>query len=712
MDDDRRRVRRGLEQLAERGTPRGAAEVLTAARRRSGAAGSPARAVSFIAIAASVLLIAGVAGALVVAGDDRPAERVAGPTTTEPAPTTTEPVVTTTAAPVVTAPPVTVPARVVAASRLKPFGSSKAFLAYVKPKGIEVVGPGGLPGYGRSGVGYVPPPPGQEGGVTAQVLGASGGGEPFSTTNAQEEGIDEPDIAKTDGRTIFSLENGVLRAVSTSGTPSLVGALPVPDVYEFLLVGDRVVALGARYPTETAYDPHRLGPQEYPVKVVVAVIDVSRPSAMRLLSRMEIEGTYVSARLVGGAPRIVVQSYPDLAFPAWTEATAEAAARATDENRAVIQGSTVDPWIPSWTMTEGPNKGRSGPLVSFDQVYRPPSFAGFGMLSVMTLDPGNPQASNASSVMGDGTVVYSSATRMYVAGSQWGPLQQPALTVEPVAETLVHAFDVSAPTESTYRNSGKVRGHVKDQFSFSEHDGNLRVVSTEGAEATETFVSVLADQVQALVQVGQVGGLGRGEVVYGVRFIGAFGYVVTFRQVDPLYVLDLTDPTKPRVRGQLKIPGFSRYLHPVGDGLLLGVGQDANEEGRVLGIQVSLFDISNPDAPKRIQQHQFAAGGSSPVEFDHHAFLYWAPTELAVLPINIFNEQYNRVSSDAVGVKVARGAITEVGRVTHPSRTGDESPPYIYRSIVIGDRLYTVSNVGVRQSNLATFAAGPFVSFR
>ena len=120
---------------------------------------------------------------------------------------------------------------------------------------------------------------------------------------------------------------------------------------------------------------------------------------------------------------------------------------------------------------------------------------------------------------------------------------------------------------------------------------------------------------------GQVDGLGKDEQIYSVRFLGDVGYVVTFRQTDPFFTIDLSDPTDPVVRGELKIPGYSAYLHPVDDGLLLGVGQDATDEGQVLGTQLSLFDVSDPQDPQRIDTLQI--GGYSEVEWDHKAFLYW-----------------------------------------------------------------------------------------
>jgi hypothetical protein len=178
-------------------------------------------------------------------------------------------------------------------------------------------------------------------------------------------------------------------------------------------------------------------------------------------------------------------------------------------------------------------------------------------------------------------------------------------------------------------------------------------------------VVVLGERDGVLTEVGRVGEMGAGERIYSVRFIGEAGYVVTFRQVDPLYVLDLRDPENPAVSGELKIPGYSAYLHPLGDGLLLGVGQDADEDGRVLGAKATVFDVSDPSDPRELGSWS-VRDGYSDVEWDHLAFLYWGPEEIAVLPLAQWQEQF----FGAVVLKTDDG-VREVGRISHHREQGD-----------------------------------------
>jgi uncharacterized secreted protein with C-terminal beta-propeller domain len=211
--------------------------------------------------------------------------------------------------------------------------------------------------------------------------------------------------------------------------------------------------------------------------------------------------------------------------------------------------------------------------------------------------------------------------------------------------------------------------------------------------------------------VGRVGGLGQGEQIQAVRFLGDLGYVVTFRQVDPLYVVDLSDPASPKVAGELKILGYSAYLHPLGGDLLLGVGQDATKQGAVKGTQVSVFDVSDPSAPGRVDQVR-VSDGSSEVEWDHHAFLYWEPAGLAVLPLNVWSQEPDKggMFAGALAVRVSDGQLDEAGRLRHE----DIRPEYGYgirRSLVIGDLLYTMAETGIEAVDLATLKDVASVSF-
>ena len=195
---------------------------------------------------------------------------------------------------------------------------------------------------------------------------------------------------------------------------------------------------------------------------------------------------------------------------------------------------------------------------------------------------------------------------------------------------------------------------------------------------------------------------------------------MTFRQTDPLYVLDLSDPANPVLDGELKIPGYSAYLHPVGDGLLLGVGQDATDEGRTLGTQLSLFDVSDPTNPQLIDS--LPIGGSSEVEWDHKAFLYWPEDGTIVLPVSPgWNScQPNQlcladtITGSAGGVIVAQldgRELSTRGVITHESSDNSGCWNPLQRSMVIGSELVTIGLDQMKFSDRATLEPRDSVSW-
>jgi uncharacterized secreted protein with C-terminal beta-propeller domain len=449
-------------------------------------------------------------------------------------------------------------------------------------------------------------------------------------------------------------------------------------------------------------------PPYQPAKLVLAEVDVSEPKKLRLVRTLTVDGSYVAARLVGSAVRIVsaAQVPSELPFVQPASQTEEAIAAAKSKNEAVVASSRAKSWLPSYRLKRaGAKPGRERPLVQCRHVSRPPDFSGFGMLTVLTVDLAKGlEPVHSTAVMTDGRIVYASPESLYVATERWAdrPLPEQPTKERDGVTTAIHKFDISSPLRAQYRGSGTVSGFLLSQWSLSEHRGVLRVVSTErpawwgpGGGESESFLTTLRQREGALVQAGRIGELGKGENVYAVRFMGDTGYVVTFRQIDPLYTIDLADPERPRVLGELKIPGYSAYLHPIGEDLLLGVGQDATEEGRPLGTQISIFDVSNLRKPSRLHTEHLGQGWSE-AEHDHHAFLFWPRTGLVMIP---FNQQ-------AAGFRVGRArGIDRLGRVEH-----DTQWP-IRRSLVVRDAVLTVSEKGVLSSALANLAERGWAAF-
>jgi Beta propeller domain len=616
-------------------------------------------------------------------------------------------------------------------TRLHRFGSCAELLEYMERNALPLVDswtPHVYPPFGPIPLGAIPSA------VISQRSEPPQTAPDYSTTNVQELGVDEPDIVKSNGTHAFAVAQGRLHAVDVRSTrPRLAGWIPLEKgaEHELLLHKNRLLVLSQPrhrvqpLPIALPIAGRAVPPVKETSKTVLTEIDVSDPGAMRVVGTLELEAKYLSSRLVGPTARVVVSSPAagprGLEFAKPSTHGAEARAEALARNRAVIESSTPANWLPSYVLKNARTGKSTTRLLQCRQVSRPPAFSGFGMLTVLTIElERGLRPVDSDGVLTDGETVYASPANLYVTtgGSPIAPL--PWGSRPPPPKTGLHKFDISHRSRTEYRASGEVAGSLLNQWSLSEHAGLLRVATTESRagsfrDDTESFVTVLKERSGKLVTIGRVGKLGGGEDIYAVRFIGDVGYVVTFRQTDPLYTIDLSSPTRPLVLGELKIPGYSAYLHAVGEDLLLGIGQDATEDGLTLGTQLSLFDISNLRRPVRLH-HKTLRAGSSEVEQDHRAFLYWPATRLAVLPLRAPLAQ-------AVGFRVGRASgLDEVGRISHHggpdvrSRSDSKLKPRspaapIRRSLVVGDVLYTVSQLGVRASDLRALSDKAWIPF-
>ena len=604
-------------------------------------------------------------------------------------------------------------------SALETFDSCDALLDRIKDEALERVGPYG---FGQGGpiwlegealddaatadvdVAESAPAPADGGlasdrvaqgeAATAQATEAdqaAGDGAGFSGTNNQEEEVDEADLVKTDGQRLVVVAGNRLQIIDVSGDePELTDTVELPDEAwggQLFLAGDEALLMTSGWTDRPFVE--RGGPATdiaYPGSPTAKILSIDLTNG-EITRTIEFEGAYLSAREVDGSVRVVLSANADrfaFVYPSNEDATDSA----EEANRRLIEESTIDQWLPTYRIVEGTGTGddvvTEGPMVDCEQVHVPAEFAGFGSLVMLTADAGDGfELNDATAVFTDAQTVYASTDRVAVATPRWARWNADG-TIDDDGDdysTAIHTFDITDPDTASYVASGSVRGHLLNQYSLSEHDGHLRVATTDGApwggsDSSESFVTVLDEDGGRLTQVGQVGGLGKGEQIQAVRFLGDTGYVVTFRQVDPLYVVDLSEPTDPRVAGELKIPGFSSYLHPLDDDQLLGVGTDGDDDGNLFGAAISLFDVSDPTDPTLVTKLNFdeaadrATGSSSTaVSWDAKAFTYW--DGVAMVPVDwwSYGQGIDQNGSELVqvGVDPASGSLTELGRVSHPS---------------------------------------------
>ncbi len=598
---------------------------------------------------------------------------------------------------------------------------------------------------------------------------AQAGDGDASTTNVQETGIDEPDIVETDGRLLLAVTgDDRLHIVDvTRDAPRLLSSVGLDEGdHQLFLLDERALVMTRSWHhlepgpiSERPGEPDLIPLPIRPAATELTLLDLRDPAAPVQEATATVDGDLVSARAADGTVRLVLRSSPhdlDLRMPTGPAAVDAAAAH----NRGALASIGPKQILPHLTVRDSARRTlRDAPAVGCTAVSRPADPSGVGTTTVLTLRPGDGDLipEDSTSVLADTQIVYASADRLYVATTSWTvrPLddapgrEDPRTTTRPDGPTTeLHAFDTTATT-TRHVASGAVEGQLLNQWSLSERDGVLRVAVTRGtptvgpaAEPTDqptsdSAIVTLTERAGELVQLGQVDGLGPGERIFAVRYFDDLATVVTFRQIDPLYTVDLSDPETPRVLGELKIPGFSNYLHPVAEGSLLGVGQDADEDGRERGVQVSLFDLRDLTAPQRTANLVIGPGRSE-VQHDHHAFLWWADRDLAVVPVQLWGPPEPPVRpgtqppaedapaasspphapwSGAVVVEVdaSGNSVREVARLTHTDQVGGSGErawsASIRRAVVAGDRLLTVSEAGVEAVDLATLEPVGWAAF-
>jgi len=691
--------------------------------------------------------------------------------------------------------------------RLVSYDSCPEMLGQLRSEALSKVGPDGFAGaWGTTGTGPFEAPgvhkglaaPSVAGGEPLAAAGTAAGsggssGEPaasapgtsdssFSPTNNQEAGVDEPDLTKTDGQLLVSLERGrdILHVANVGPSPSLAGSLGLAGRLEasgLFLVGHDAVVLGSAVsPSQGTSPPEPMSgapsqsgvapsvelpagaatgtgvasggaePDVVPVGVQsgtteVVVVDLSDPSNPKVTRSFSIQGSEVDARLLNGIVEVVVSSAPTLPFVAPTNRSASAVAAATAANRNVVLSSSPSDWLPS-VKSEPGGKTTLAPCSSAMHTV---TTSGVDTIGVVPINPSSDQPGTEVTVVGDANTVYASESSLYVAfTAPSGPVAEPMQGGQPTAdETVIDKFDLSTPAAPSYVGSGDVPGSLIGQYAMSEYQGDLRVATTVGqatpppgegvapSTLSDNRITVLTAQSGSLSPVGSVTGLGTGEKIYAVRFDGPLAYVVTFNQTDPLFVVDLHDPANPKTAGQLPLTGYSSFLQPLANGLLLGVGQDVNSSLRSDGLQVSLFDVSNPASPTLVGK-DVIANAYSGAQSDPHALLYWAATGLVVLPVDQYMKPVpvpepasvppgsalaqpaeplaTTPVAGAIAWHVATSGLHQAGQISQPPVPSGTTAvqgwpgPAIERALVVGDKLYTVSETGILVSDLSTLA--------
>lgn len=474
------------------------------------------------------------------------------------------------------------------------------------------------------------------------------------TTNTQEQDVDEGDLIKTDGKYLYVTRrnNSVVSIVDIQENKlekiSQIEIETDEDIQELYLNGKTLIIVGTAYDftqTKTKEDT-TTGARLYGADVAygignlfVKVYDISDIKEPNLVTEYSQQGQYENSRMIGTKLYCISSYYVNVA-----------------------RDDYKDYCIPETTINGVCEPVPAG-CISVIEDSKSSTYA-----VITTLDISKDKAPESEAILGDCDNLYASSQGLFLSENDWS---------EKSEFTKIYRFEYTE-TGIEYMCMGKVPGYIKNQFAMSYDGEYFKIATTKNetnvdGDAMWTSLDgrtnnlyVLNDQMQI---VGKVEDLAKGESIQSVRYIGNTAYVVTFRQTDPLFVIDLSDPTNPTVKGELKITGFSEYLHPITNNLLIGVGQDGTESGTNGDCKISLFDVSDPNKPFEASKVTVANGSAnvdSPVAYNHKCFVKLSENEFAV-PFMVY--PYLLVSGSKpqnfalyIRYKVENGTVQEIAR--------------------------------------------------
>ena len=539
----------------------------------------------------------------------------------------------------------------------------------------------------------------------------------YSTTNIQVQGVDEADLVKQDGNYVYHLTKNRLEIskIQPANKISLISDTKMDDgvqIQDLYLQGDRLMLIGSKWETKVYPMPLRANTKGMPsimpwrgnsitLAQVWNIADRAKPKKIRTV---EFDGSLSSTRMVDGMVYFVMNSWS----PWDTLSIIPNDSNLVPAFKDSKAGSLFKPMV------------RCADVAYFDPQ---PSRE---YLAVASLPISGTGDIKRSVILGSSQTVYSSTENLYAARQDYNyqPVRDSlAPETQSSERTVVYKFALNKGAVK-YQAKGTVPGRLLNQFSLDEFNGNLRAATTIGwawdhENPSTNNLYVLGSDMK---NRGKIEGIAPGETIYSTRFAGNRGYMVTFKKVDPFFVLDLSNPDDPKILGKLKIPGFSDYLHPMDDNHVIGVGKnaaDAPEQSFAWyqGMKLAVFDVTDVNHPKEMWKTEIGDRGTdSPALTDHKAFLYSPSKQLLALPIRLaelpteVKQDPDRQGSEH-GDFTFQGAYVYhltlekgfelVGRVTHHEndqeflKSGYYYGSYdddVQRVLYSGDSLITLSN--------------------
>ena len=554
--------------------------------------------------------------------------------------------------------------------------------------------------------------------------GRAGGSADFSETNIQVEGVDEADIVKTDGEFIYIVKGKGVRIIKAHPANQLEEVATIRDdesgfrATEMYVDGDYLVVIGNMYESDRYRRPM---PYYWRGNITkVYIFNISNINDIKEERSVEFEGNYSTSRRIGDQVYLVLNQhayyYPSV----------------RDTGNVGITEEGVVPHMTDSAQGEAEPVAMCGD-VSFFPGYNEPNF-----LIIASIPLGkNSTSIKRKVVLGSTDNVYVSQDNLYVTMRTYPWIDRFNAPVSHAIfeSSLIYKFNLD-DGKIKYDGAGEVPGTVLNQFSMDEHKGNFRIATTrgyfggEGESMARNNLYVLDKNME---RIGEIEDIAPGEKIYSVRFLGDRAYMVTFKNIDPLFVIGLKDPKNPEILGKLKIPGYSDYLHPYDENHIIGFGKDAVSSEKdenfawYQGMKIALFDVSDVANPKqKFVEIIGDRGTNSELLQNHKALLFSKEKNLLAFPITVAeidkqykNEKYGEEASQ-YGEQVFQGmyvynldsknGFNLKGKITHISEEDELKSGYqigdyhdhIKRGLYIDDFLYTISENQVHAHGLAS----------
>ena len=529
----------------------------------------------------------------------------------------------------------------------------------------------------------------------------------YSNTNIQVEGVDEADIVKTDGEYIYYVCDDKVIIVNTKNDKEIKIESEIKynkeNFYprEVFISENRLIIIGQinkynvleKLSIDTGYSRHD---RNFTVAKVYNTQNKSNPNLER---EIELQGSYLSSRMIGDNIYLISNQY----MYSYLFRNSE------------IEDMDEDDFKPRYTDTA---VSKTEQCLEYNDIYYFPDSEDTSYLNIAGFNIYNNEAANIDSYLGAGSDIYSSKENLYITRVKYEYKDSKIFGYynNYDVNTYIYKFKLE-DSKATYINAGSVPGAVLNQFSMDEKDGYFRIATTDSKNwNSETDTNNLYVLDENLEIIGELEGLAKGEKIYSVRFMGNRVYMVTFVETDPLFVIDLSNPTNPTVLGELKIPGYSKYLHPYDENHIIGFGENTktNEYGGVVteGMKMALFDVTNPNNPKELYSVDIGEKGTySELLYNHKALLFSKEKNIIAFPASISKEtgRYNTnlkfQGAIVYGLDLEKG-FTLKGTIAHMEiENGYRDYDYekaVERIIYIKDNLYTLSKSLIKSTDMNT----------